>query len=112
VESAPSSTRSPLENQVREEEEALQIESIARGMRILRWQLIFYLVLAGTGSFAFHTGYFADFPYAWFDAKETTITLEVIANENVHGSQLTGGYVDRHLAELVDEGRRGDLRSG
>ena len=111
MESGPSSTRSPLENQVREDEEPSHVESIDRGLRILRWQLILYLVLAAIGSFAFQTDYFADFPYAWFDAKETTSTLEVIANEKVHGSQLTGGHIDRHLAELVDEGR-GDLRSG
>jgi hypothetical protein len=78
----------------------LQIETIARGMRILRRQLILYLAFAAIGSFAFQTGHFADFPYAWFDAKETTTTSEVIANENVHGSKLTGGHVDRHLAEL------------
>ena len=66
MESGPSSTRSALEKQVREEEDALPIEGIARGMRILRWQLILYLAFAAIGSFAFQTGRFADFPYGWF----------------------------------------------
>ena len=111
MESGPSSTRSPLESQVRVEEETLQIDSIARGMRILRWQLIFCLAFAAIGSFAFQTGHFANFPYAWFDARQTTTNSEVIANENVHGLQSPDSMLIAIWADRMDEAR-GDLASG
>jgi len=95
VENGPSSTNLPLESQVRRQKEPSQIENIARGMRILRGQLIFLLALAAIGSFAFQTGHFAHFPYAWFDAKEEHLPSRVIADESVHGSQFTGEHVDR-----------------
>jgi hypothetical protein len=47
-------------------EDALQVELLSRGMRILLWQLVLYLAISLVGSLAFLGGRFADFPYAWF----------------------------------------------
>jgi hypothetical protein len=60
------STSSPLEDSVRADQERSEDEQIARGMQIVRWQLIVYLTLAVIGSLAFLSGRFGDFPYASF----------------------------------------------
>jgi hypothetical protein len=46
--------------------DASAIDGIARGMRILLWQLVLFLAISLVGSLAFLTGGFADFPYGWF----------------------------------------------
>ena len=67
MENGPPFTRSPHRDERCEGgEEASQVEGIARGMRILLWQLVLYLALSLIGSLAFLTGRFADFPYGSF----------------------------------------------